>query len=332
MHSCALGCHTLRSPSSWAHSWAIAGAAGCNDDPASARESGQAVAATDTLSEEEEALLKRRDALLNSRRSLREKRAALAEERRRLLASGGDTAEVDKKATELEQEEAQLGDAEVELDRDLEDLFAQQRAFLAELGSTEDSTSKMAAREAALASREKSLASRERRLADRESTLADRERKLAIRERDTCAAVPTTVIQTQPAKGTRFSRRDVDPLLKRARRSMSRRGVLRSDLPAAAQGLESEATKAMAGADYGRARFAATQLITSVEAIKVDKTFIQAKIARLNNRIKKLQLDKSTRQNVDDLFRKATANYGDGKFGKANKQLNRIYTLISSRG
>ena len=46
----------------------------------------------------------------------------------------------------------------------------------------------------------------------------------------------------------------------------------------------------------------------------------------------KLSLARAARgaavRDVDDLFRKATANYGDGKFSGANKRLNKINSLI----
>ena len=303
------------------------GLTGCKGDEDAGSAAG-AVEAAGGLSDEEADLLQRRDALLNSRRSLREKRAALAQERLRVVASGGDTSELDKKADQLAREEAKLGSAEAQLNSDLEGLFAQQRAFLSKLGGTGDKTSQLSAREAGLAGREKSLANRERQVAEREATLAERERKLALRERETCAVAPATIIQTAPAKGTRYSKRDVEPALKKARRTMSRRGILRSDLPAAVQNLESEATSAMASGDYAQARFAATQLASTVASIKINKSFIQAKIARLNSRMQGQKLDDKKRQTVDDLFRKATSQYGDGKFDRANKQLNRIYTQL----
>lgn len=304
------------------------GCTGCKDNEAGPADPSAATETSGDLTGEEEELLRRRDALLNSRRALQEKRTALAAERRRLMADGGDTTDVDKQANELAREERELGDAESQFDQDLEALFSQQQTLMTALSSAGDDASKMAAREAGLAGREKSLASRERRLAQRESDLAERERTLAVREQETCAKAPATIIQTTGAAGTRYKKRDVEPLLKKARRSMSKRGILRSDLPAAVQGLESEATRAMAGGDYGKARFAASQLVTSVESIRIDKGFIQAKITRLNRRIKGQSLGGSKRKDVDDLFRKATADYGDGKFAQANRSLNQIYTLL----
>ena len=306
----------------------VSSLAGCKDNEGSSAEASSAAETSGQLTDEEEELLRRRDALLNSRRALQEKRTALAAERQRLMEDGADTTEVDKLVDKLAREERELGDAESQFDQDLEELFSQQRSLMTALSSAGDDASKIAAREAGMAGREKSLASRERRLADRESAVAERERALAVRERETCAKAPATIIQTGGAPGTRYKKKDVEPLLRTARRNMSKRGILGSDLPAAAQGLESEATKAMADGDYGTARFAAAQLVASVNSVRIDKGFIQAKIARLNQRMEGQKIGESTRKEVDELFRKATADYGDGKFAQANRNLNRIYTIL----
>ncbi|MEM9492440.1 MAG: hypothetical protein AAGC55_25055, partial [Myxococcota bacterium] len=305
------------------------GSVGCKDgDQAVSAE--QAAETTDQLTAEEEELLRRRDALLNSRRAIREKRQALVQERRRVLASGGDTSAVDKQVDELVEEEKKLGAVEDELDRDLEDFLQQQRVMLADLAAAEGESSRLAAREASMAGREKTVAAREKRLAEREAVLAERERKLAVRERETCSVAPQTIIQqAAPIKGAKYTKRDVEPILKRARKRMSRKGILRSDLPPQAQGLEKEATEAMAGGDFGRARLAASQLMATIDATNIDRGFIQAKINRLNGRIQNIQLSGRKRNDVDQLFRAATAAYGDGQFGTANRQLNKIYALFN---
>src|SRR5262249_34199747 len=121
-----------------------------------------------------------------------------------------------------------------------------------------------------------------------------------------------------PPPGARYSRRDVEPLLTAARRKMSDKGLLESDLPSPARGLEREATAAMSSGDFGRARFAADQLNATIDSLKVDRTFIVGKINRLNGAMKSTRLAGDARKEVDDLFRDATADYGDGKFASAN--------------
>ncbi|MEZ4369049.1 MAG: hypothetical protein R2939_22620 [Kofleriaceae bacterium] len=142
------------------------------------------------------------------------------------------------------------------------------------------------------------------------------------------AAVPTTIIQTVDAKGSKYGRRDVEPMLTRARTNMSKKGLLAADLPGPAQGLEKEATAAMADADFGKAYFAASQLLATVDSIKIDRAFIGAKIGRLSARMKGRTLEAGAQAQVDGLFREATEKYGDGDFGGANKRLNQIASLI----
>ena len=69
-------------------------------------------------------------------------------------------------------------------------------------------------------------------------------------------------------------------------------------------------------------------VFATVDSLKVDKGFLMAKIGRLNNVVKGAKLAEDTRKQVDDLFRDATADYGDGQFVAANGKLNRIYGLI----
>src|SRR5262249_20172341 len=125
-------------------------------------------------------------------------------------------------------------------------------------------------------------------------------------------------------------RHDVEPLLTSARRKMADRGLLEADLPAPALGLEREATAAMASGDLGRARLAADQLVASVDSVKIDKAFIVAKINRLNAPRSRATLSAAARRDVEDLFRDATTDYGDGKFAAANGKLNRIFATLSA--
>lgn len=292
----------------------------------------EVLAQSDEIAVEEDNLLTRRDSLLMRRKEIRDKRAALVEERRQISAAGGDTSEVDREVDALLDSERDLVEEEAALNEKYEQILTQRREMMAQLASAPiagDDTAKVAVRERGVASREDDLARREDRLAQREADLAGREQTLALREKEMCGtAAQTTIIETVDAKGSRYTKRDVDPLLQRARRHMSRKGVLAADLPSAAQGLEKEATSAMAAGDYGKARFAAAQLLGTVDSIKIDKGFIQAKIGRLNGAIKSRSLDEATRTEVDKLFRGATADYGDGKYDSANGKLNTIYAKI----
>lgn len=301
---------------------------GCKDaDKAGEAEAASAAATTDDSSAKAaEDLLARRDALMSSREKIRAQMAELEQERARIVESGGDPSEVDRKAAELRTESEKIASQETALTDQME-AFLQQARSLARGGDVQE---RVAARESAMASREKAVASREDRIAEREARLAERERALAVRERDTCgvAAAPTTIIQTVDPKGAKYSKRDVEPLLKKARDQMSRKGILASDLPPQAQGLEREATKAMADGDYGPARFAAQQLLATVDAQRIDRAFISAKIARLSKAMSGRKLEDKQQKEVDELFRDATAKYGDGDYSGANKKLNAIWRAV----
>jgi hypothetical protein len=301
---------------------ALVALSGCKDkgsdskvEAASAQDEGAAKAAED--------LLARRDALMKSRQKMQEDRAALEAERTKIIEAGGDPTEIDKKLEEQ-------ASAEQKIESEDAAIADQMSAFLESAKVAGDAQQQVAAREAAMANREKAIATREERVGQREATLASREKELAEREKNTCGAGGGTTIIQQVAdpKGTKYSKRDVESALKKARETMSKKGVLSSDLPAQAAGLEKEATKAMSDGDYGPARFAAQQLLATVEAIKVDRNFISQKISRLSKKMSGRTLDAKVQKEVDDLFRDATAKYGDGDYSGANKKLNQIYRSI----
>ncbi len=292
----------------------------------------QAIEQGETISKEEDSLLARRDALVKARQRIRDERDALDAQRLAALAAGGDTAEIDTKVRKLIAEEGGLLDEEEGLNKRYKEIIRQRREMLDVL-ATSGGGGEAAGGAAAVAGRERSIASREKGLSDQAAKLAVREEKLALREAafakreaQMCgiAAAPATIIKTVDVKGSSYTKRDVEPLLKKARSYMSKKGIRRSDLPEPARDLEKEATKAMAEGDFGRARFAANQLVSTVRSIKINKAFIQAKIGRLNSAVSGKKLSSK----IDKLFRQATENYGDGKFSSANKKLNKIYGLI----
>ena len=296
---------------------------GSSEQPATAEKSDEISARVDKLQEEEGEVISRRDALTRERQKVAADRQALEEKKKALQAGGGDAKEVDAEEKALAVREAKLNADESEVQRKLDTLLSRYRVEATTTGAA-DATR----REVQVASREKDLARREASLADRERTLADRERDLAKRERDTCGGT-STIVQTVPIdRGAKYSRRDVEPILASARRRMAEKGLLASDLPAPAKGLEREATAAMGNGDWGKARFAADQLVATIESVKVDNGFIRAKIDRLNSSLRGSKVGGESQKQVDDLFREATADYGDGKFSAANTKLNRIYGLL----
>ena len=105
---------------------------------------------------------------------------------------------------------------------------------------------------------------------------------------------------------------------------MSRKGIWVADLPAPAQGLEGESTRAMAEGDRGKAYFAAAQLVAMVDAVKIDRAFIQAKTARLSSQVKASKPDDATNQQLTGVMQK----YNDGTFAAANVRLNQLAAML----
>ena len=283
-----------------------------------------AVAGQEKVSAAEDDLLKRRDTLLNTRLELRSKRAELAEKRKAIKAEGGDTSGIDEEAQKLLDEENDLVGQEQDLNSKLDALLSERRAMVSALSA--GGGVGVAGREAGVAAREKDLARREQRVAERESALSAREESLASKWKDACVSGgTTTIVQTLDVKGSKYTKKDVEPLLDKAHSEMRQKGILRSDLPDPARDLDNSATQSMAKGDYAQARFAASQLLATVRAMKIDKPFIAAKIGRLNATMK----GKTISTSIEQLFRDATEEVADGKFVSANKKLNSIYSKIN---
>jgi hypothetical protein len=192
-----------------------------------------------------------------------------------------------------------------------------------------DPLERAARREQSVASREREVAERERDVAGRETTLASREAQLAKRERDTCGAVVMPAKIDVP-KGLHYSSKDVEPTYKKALKLMQEKGLLTSDLPPGTSKLVEDTREAMKKGDYVRAKYDADQLLATVEEIKVDRSFISSKMARLSAAMRGKKLEGGDKKTVEDLFQEATANYGDGKFPQANAKINRLFALLKA--
>jgi hypothetical protein len=275
----------------------------------------------------EQRLIARRDALLRNRDDLQAEKDKLAAERQRIVSEGGDTTDVDRRAEDLDTRAAALSSEESQI---VGQLLDEREALLAAVQGGNDATARAAFREQAAASREKSVATREEKVAAREAALALREKQLAERERTTCGVgAPTTIIQTVDAKGTKYGKKDVEPVLTKTRSVMSSRGILAADLPPPVRDLEKEATAAMADADYGRAFLAAQQLWKTVSSLPIDRPFIQGKSARISSLVKARKLEPSVQTQVDAWFADATTQFVDGDYKGANKKLNQIWGALN---
>ncbi|MEJ7604011.1 MAG: hypothetical protein WKG01_39390 [Kofleriaceae bacterium] len=263
-------------------------------------------------------LLSKRDELMAQQKKLEGQRDKLDEEIAAVSATGGDVSELAKKKAAIET--ALQGQS-----TDLTSLTSKLDQVVAQGGASAN----IATREATMASREKTVAGREKELGDRERQLAQREAGLAQREKETCgAAAPMIIQQVAAPKGDKYTRKEIEPLLGRARANMQKKGLLAGDLPAQVQGLEGEATRAMGDGDWGKAYLAAAQLSATVDAIKVDRGFISAKYARLQSRVKSAKVDESVRKQLTEGMGDVLQKYGDGDFAAANKKLNQLFSAV----
>ena len=263
-------------------------------------------------------LLRRRDALLEQRERLEGERRTVVEQIHKAEASGGDIKALAKQRDDLT---AQIDGQSAEL--------GQMADNISSLSSKLDSAAAIAVREDRIAQREDKIAKREDKLGERERTIASREERLAQREKETCGVAPPMIIQQVASKADgKYGKADVQPLLARARATMSKKGVLLADLPGPAQGLEGESTRAMADGDWGKAYFAAAQLVATVDSVKIDRAFIQAKTARLSNQLKASRVDETTNQQLAGVLSDVMQRYNDGNFAAANQRLNQLATLL----
>jgi hypothetical protein len=284
--------------------WLVA--AGCKD------RSDASTAPDPAAQKAQQDLVKRRDALFEQRQRLERQRSTIVAQIQKAEASGSDTKELARQRDDLT---AQIDGQSVEL--------GQMSDKLSSLSTKLDSAAEIATREDRIAQREGRVASREAAIGERERTLASREEKLAQREKETCGTAPPMIIQTGKPDG-KYGKADVQPLLARARATMSKKGILVADLAGPAQGLEGESTRAMADGDWGKAYFAAAQLVAMVDAAKIDRAFIQAKTARLSSQVKASKPDDATNQQLTSALADVMQKYNDGNFAAANVRLNQL--------
>jgi hypothetical protein len=266
-------------------------------------------------------LIARRDKLLEARKKLQSDKDKIDIEIKETQAKGGDATELIKKKVELE----------TELESSNESIISLVNSKLDGLGKAADKTAQVASREAEIASREKQVADREARIADRERALAARDAESAQRWKDSCAVGAPTIIQTAAPKDGKYGKSDVAALIQKAKREMGKKHLINSDLPGPAQSLESEAGKALNDNDMSKAYFAAAQLVATVEAIAINRQFIQAKTARLSAQAKGMKLDEGTNKQIADGLGDVMQKYNDGDFSAANKRLNALASILAKQ-
>jgi hypothetical protein len=307
-------------------------AAGCKNKTADVAP----IAAEDeSLRKNESDLMTQRGALQRERKKLADARAEIIERRTQLGHDSAGQSALDAEEKKLLNQESDLTSQEQQVNSKLDELL-KMRGDLVKRATQgvatapgADPLERAAKREQSVAGREREMAEREKDVSQREKELAQREAVLAKREKDTCgaAALPAKI---EMPKGLHYSSRDVEPIYRKALKLMQDKGLLTLDLPAGTSKLVEDTREAMKKADYVRAKYDADQLLATVEEIRIDRSFISAKMARLSATMRGKKLEGGDRKTVEDLFQEATANYGDGKFPQANLKINKLFALLKA--
>ncbi len=271
-------------------------------------------------------LIARRDKLLDTRKKLQDQRNQIDLEIKDIEAKGGDASEQIKKRAELD---TQLESS----NSDLVSMVSAVNGKIDALSQSGDKAAAVAGREAEVAARERLVAERESRIADRETALSKRESDAAQRWKDSCntGGTPLIIQQAAPKSGN-YTNKDVSALIQKAKSAMNKKGLINSDLPGPAQGLEGEASKAMNENDMSKAYFAAAQLVATVDAQQINRDFIRAKIARLQGQVKGAKLDEQTNKELQDTLGDVMNSYNNGDFVAANRRLNTLAAKLAKGG
>jgi DNA repair exonuclease SbcCD ATPase subunit len=258
-------------------------------------------------------LVAKRDAMLKKRQELEKQADQLDQQINEAKAAGSDTADLEKQKTEIQKQiDSQQND------------YSEINTKLDQIKVSGDKAAQIASREAEMGSRERLVAEREAAVAAREKALAQREYDDAQRWKEGCqiAAAPAPVVVTKP--DGKYTKKDVTELVARARSQMNRKGLLASDLGSNSN-LESEASKALNENDVTTAYFAATHLVQAVDAITVNRAFIQAKYNRLAAQVKG---SKGDEKQLADILGDVMQKYNDGNFVAANVRLNQLANML----
>jgi DNA repair exonuclease SbcCD ATPase subunit len=303
----------------------VVAVAGCKDKAAAKADP----KALEAQNQAEQDLLARRDALLQSREQIETKKTELQAKIDEARKNGTDTTDLETELAKLSSEANANQDELVELLKRQNESYKAQIESMRAAGGGGGGGAEIAALSAQLRSRDNQLADLEKRLVAMAGQLSDIRDDIQ-KQAETCGAGGgTTIIQAPklPA-GSKYSKKDVEPILTKARGVMSKKNIAMADLPGGISGLEKEAMSAMGDGEYGKAYLAASTLLQNVEAIKIDKGFVSAKIARLNRVMKQKKLDDVTSKQVLDLFNEVGEKYNDGDFTGANKRLQEIAKLL----
>ncbi|MFH2004969.1 MAG: hypothetical protein ABI333_00150 [bacterium] len=286
-------------------------------------------------------LLKRRGKLQDNRREIEAARKAI-EAKRATLAKDDiqGHAKLAKEELDLKDREQKLRKQEDKVNGKLLNALRRQEQFYVRAAAVlqsrggGDASSNIRSREHGVALRENAVARREKAVAGREKALNDQYRKIVEYKAKKCATT-TSVFTTLTAPsipagggGAGYSKADAKNAYAKAMATMAGKGILISDLPSGFAKLISSIKKSIGAKEYARAKIGADQLRATLRSITIDRGFVGAKMGRLAGYIRRKKLSDAKRAQVNKLFVQVTTAYNDGRFGSANRKINKIYGVI----
>lgn len=263
----------------------------------------------------------RRDALTAERRKLEERRRAIEAEKE---AAKGDPSKLEA----LEKEKS-------EIESKIQKSTSDESSLANELTKVTAVAGDVASREAGLAARERVVAQRERDVAEREqssvralSEAANQLRIDALKFKDSCnAGAAPMIVQVPAPKSGNYSRTEVDGVYGKAKKIMRDKGLIPGDLWAGAS-LEADTAASLGKQDWGTAFVTASQLVNYATQFKVDRTFVQSKIVRLNQLVRSSKRDEQVQKQLTDGLSDVMTKFGDGNHVAANAKLNALFSLV----
>lgn len=269
-------------------------------------------------------------AALKAQQDLMARREALNAERKK-LETQRDEVEAEIKVVTAAGDSSKLADLEkrrTELDSQIQKTSKEDSSIASEISKVAAATGDLASREAALAARERAVALREKEVWDRERESIRTLGEAAARFKESCQSTSGApmIVQVPAPKSGNYSRGEVESVMSRAKRTMRDKGLIAGDQWAGAS-LENEAQIALNKGDWSTAYVTASQLVNYANQFKVDRGFVQQKIARLNQLVRGKrdeQLQKALTDGLGDVMTK----FGDGNHIAANAKLNTLFGLV----
>ncbi len=273
-------------------------------------------------------------AALKAQQDLMARREALSAERKKLVERR-QTIEVEKEAakgdpTKLEALEKEKS----EIDSRIQKSTSDESTLANELTKVTAVAGDVATREAGLAARERAVAMREKDVYEREqssvralSEAANQLRADALKFKDSCSAGAAPMIVQVPAKSGNYSRAEVDGIYGKAKKLMRDKGLIPGDQWAGAS-LDAGTAESLGKQEWGAAFATASQLVNYANQFKVDRTFVQAKIGRLNLVVRSSKRDEQIQKQLTDGLSDVMIKFGDGNHGAANAKLNALFSLV----